>query len=89
MRCGFLSMVSLASPVRGEVRHSKDLPPPKSADAVRPAVGISRRNYRGHPVASLAGALDLSNQLRRWSPRADCLTQSCFKPELTLAAAVC
>jgi hypothetical protein len=35
-------------PVRGEVRHSKDLPPPESADAVRPAAGSCRRNYRGH-----------------------------------------
>jgi hypothetical protein len=51
---------SLVSPVRGEVRHSKDLPPPESADAVRPAVGNSRRHYRGHPWQ---GALDLPDWL--------------------------
>jgi hypothetical protein len=43
-------LASLVSPVRGEVRLSKDLPP-ESADAVRPAVGNSRRHYRGHPCA--------------------------------------
>jgi hypothetical protein len=57
-------------PVRGEVRHSKDLPPPKSADAVRPAAGSSRRTIEGTPRGKPRGALDLSDWLSpRFVPR--------------------